>query len=111
MTCTLLHYINIYIIIVSNTLLRINSISWKMKYIVYVLAIVAMASGSCKSKSEPVIAKEPEIIKEVEKEKEVIRENEGGNHHHHKRMPPGHEKKLHGDQSARKYAPGHRNKH
>ena len=101
MTCTLLHDINIYIIIVSNTLLRINSIPRKMKYIVYVLAMVAMASGSCKSKSEPVIAKEPEIIKEVEKEKE------GPNHHHHKRMPPGHEKKLHGDQSARKYAPGH----
>jgi hypothetical protein len=32
-------------------------------------------------------------------------------HHHgkkHHRLPPGQEKKLHGDQSAREYAPGHR---
>ncbi|MFL5746962.1 MAG: hypothetical protein ACJ751_19950 [Niastella sp.] len=32
-------------------------------------------------------------------------------HHHgkkHHRLPPGQEKKLHGEQSARNYAPGHR---
>jgi len=31
-------------------------------------------------------------------------------HHHHKkekRIPPGQAKKMHGDKSARKYAPGH----
>jgi len=34
-------------------------------------------------------------------------------HHHHKtvvkkkKMPPGHAKKIHGDKSARKHAPGH----
>ena len=30
-------------------------------------------------------------------------------HHHHK-MPPGHAKKVHGEKSAKYYAPGHHKK-
>jgi hypothetical protein len=101
-----------------------------MKYIVCALAITILVGSSCKSNSTPEIAKEPEIIKENPVPQKPAPDNNSTKpsdddhhtcekchddkcHHHgrHKRMPPGHEKKLHGDQSARKYAPGHRNKH
>jgi hypothetical protein len=98
-----------------------------MKYIVYALALIVMTGSSCKSKSEdtkpvPEIAKEPPVSQQPAPENHPTKQSdehhesgdcdhEGKCHHKHKRLPPGHEKKLHGDQSARKYAPGHRNKH
>ncbi|MCS3796282.1 hypothetical protein [Niastella sp. OAS944] len=113
-----------------------------MKYIICALAITILAGSSCKSKSEPPIANEPEIVKENPVPQNPAPDNnptkpadhdhhtcdkcdhedkchhhghhEDECHHHdhhhchHKKLPPGHEKKLHGDKSARKYAPGHK---
>lgn len=128
MTCALLHCINIYIIIVSNTLPSENSIPYRMKYIICALAITILAGSSCKSNSTPEIAKEPEIVKENPVPQKPAPDNSStkpsdDDHHtcekcdhddkchhhgHKKRLPPGHEKKLHGDKSARNYAPGHK---
>src|SRR5689334_17300977 len=109
MTCALLYHINIYIIIVSNTLLRKNSIPYRMKYIVCALALIVMAGSSCKSKSEdtkpvPEIAKEPPVPQQPSPGNNSTNpsddehgsgkcDHEGKCHHKHKRLPPGHEKK------------------
>jgi hypothetical protein len=107
-----------------------------MKYIIYALAMIILAGSSCKDKSDPPIANEPGIIKENPVPQNPTPENQptkpSDDHHHHgsgkcdecekcdhrhkchhhhghhKKLPPGHEKKLHGSTSARKYAPGHK---
>jgi hypothetical protein len=64
-----------------------------MNYKVFVLAIVVLIV-SCKSKDTESPLPQPPAT-----------HPHGPNKH---RLPPGHEKKLHGDKSARNYAPGHR---
>ena len=115
-----MYYLENNIIIVSNTLLRENSIPYRMKYIICALAITILASSSCKSKEEsnpvPDIGKESPLPQQPAPSKPSTGDHhecehcddEGKCHHKHKRLPPGHEKKLHCDKSARKYAPGHR---
>jgi hypothetical protein len=125
----LLYYLKNNIIIVSNTLTGENSIPYRMKYIVCALALILMAGSSCKSKSEPEIAKEPDIVNESPAPQQPAPENlppkpsdshhhtcgkcddEQKCHHKHKKIPPGHAKKMHGAQSARNYTPGHKKKH
>jgi hypothetical protein len=111
-----LYYQQNNIIIVFYTLECENSIPYRMKYIVCALAMVVLAGSSCKSKSEPETKPVPEVVKE--NPVPGAHPNEPSENHHHeegkghkhgkgKWIPPGHAKKMHGDKSARNYAPGH----
>lgn len=72
-----------------------------MNYKIFVLAIV-VSIASCKSKDDP---KTPPQLPQPQLP-QIPGSHPQAPHKH--RLPPGHEKKLHGDKSARNYAPGHR---
>ncbi|OQP53680.1 hypothetical protein A4R26_06850 [Niastella populi] len=98
-----------YIIIVSNTEQPVDPIPFNMKLLIYAMALMALTGSSCKSKTETKTAP-PVIEKPAPQNPSTL---PSGNHqeprkaHRHKKIPPGHAKKIHGEQSARNYAPGH----
>lgn len=95
---------------------------------VFVLAALVLFATSCKHKTEtpstpqetpqPTTPQTPNEHGSRDGDEHEGRHHDDdddddnhGKHHHGKKhhwMPPGQEKKLHGDQSARDYAPGHR---
>jgi hypothetical protein len=94
---------------------------------IFALALFVLIGTSCKHKEEtgntPVpqeIPKSPIPHSEEDKPQTHHRhgsdqddeegDNDNGHHGKHHRLPPGQEKKLHGAQSARDYAPGHRDR-
>jgi hypothetical protein len=109
-----------------------------MKSKVFVLALLVLIGNSCKHKtatentpapqetpqpttpqpqtpnhhgSDDEDAHEGRHHKHEHDEDEDDQGEDHDKHHHkkkHHRLPPGQEKKLHGDQSARDYAPGHK---
>jgi hypothetical protein len=110
-------------IIIAFHIYFIKSISWKMNAKVFVLALLVLIGSSCKHKEEPINTPPPQETPQPttpqpqaphHHEHDHDDDDDDHYHHHgkkHHRLPPGHEKKLHGDQSARDYAPGHRKGH
>jgi hypothetical protein len=99
-----------YIIIVFNTVLTENPIPFNMKLLINALAVIILTGSSCKSKTETK-SEPPVIEKPAPGNPSTLpsgnHHQESGKRHKHKRIPPGHAKKMHGEQSARNYAPGH----
>ena len=91
-----------------------------MNYKVFVLALLVLIGSSCKHK-EPINTPPPQETPQPttpqpqdshhHEHDHDDDDDDDHDHHHgkkHHRLPPGQEKKLHGEQSAREYAPGHR---
>jgi hypothetical protein len=87
---------------------------------VFVLALLVLIGTSCKHRSAtenppaPPTTTFPQPQTPNHPGADEDDDDDHGKHHHgkkHHRLPPGQEKKLHGDQSARDYAPGHRKSH
>jgi hypothetical protein len=78
-----------------------------MNYKVFVLALLVAIASSCKHKEEPINTPPTQGIPQPST---PYPHDDDWRHHgkKHHRLPPGQEKKLHGDRSARNYAPGHR---
>lgn len=95
-----------------------------MNRTIFVLALTLLIGISCKHKQDAENKPPSETPQSPTQKPEEPKPQ--GHHHHdddddddnehehhghkHHRLPPGQEKKLHGDQSARDYAPGHRDK-
>jgi hypothetical protein len=104
---------------------------------VFVLAVAILIGSSCKHKEETINTPPPQETPPPQTPQPKPDGHESNNHnshdhdgdhgedhdhdddchchkkHCHKKhkLPPGQEKKLHGDQSARDYAPGHKKHH